>query len=105
VAAGGAIAEEMQWRVGLVGSGGVGGGGGVDGGVVGGRWRRVVGCWQSGGGWRNVEVAGFLMVVGEREKKRERRVQIRTTGVRLKNGRVIRASLEILAYLQYQSVH
>ena len=45
MAAGSAIAEEMQWRVGLVGSGGVGGGGGVDGGVVGGG--RVVG---SGGG-------------------------------------------------------
>jgi hypothetical protein len=33
-------------------------------------------------------------------EKKERCVQIRTTGVRLKNGR-----LEILAYLQYQSVH
>jgi hypothetical protein len=40
-----------------------------------------------------------------RGRKKERRVQIKTTGVRLKNGRVIRASLEILAYLQYQSVH
>jgi hypothetical protein len=55
----------MQWRVGVVGSGGVGGGGGVEGGVVGGGG--VVG---SGGGWRNVEVAGFLMVVGDGEKKR-----------------------------------
>jgi hypothetical protein len=51
VATGGAIAAEMQWRVSLVGSGRVGGVG-------------------SGGGWRNVEVAGFLMAVGEGEKKR-----------------------------------